>query len=291
MTLPSDLVSQFAKITNDSGIKKEETILYGKVVQYEDSLCVRLDGSNEITPAVTTSTIKAGDRVSVTLKNHTAIITGNLSDPAASGDDVKKVKMEITDMGVVFTGLADGTTIINGACIKTGTIDAERINLKGTIISQFSVNGGSDWHEDMTESDMYRRDSLDGGVTWGTAYQFRGKNGSDANVPSYIRSTYIDGTRVSSFHIQGNKIEVVMPYGSESDDVGFILTDTFNDKTYQYLRIYGYDSGMSPTTVFESPCSGSAEWRFNSSYFTGLCQFAGDVQFGGETKGVKAYFA
>lgn len=34
---------------------------------------------------------------------------------------------------VTFTGLANGTTTIDGACIKTGTIDADRLNLTGEI--------------------------------------------------------------------------------------------------------------------------------------------------------------
>ena len=40
----------------------------------------------------------------------------------------------ITMSGLVtFTGLSSGTTTINGACIKTGTIEAERLNLTGAI--------------------------------------------------------------------------------------------------------------------------------------------------------------
>ena len=34
---------------------------------------------------------------------------------------------------VTFTGLANGTTTINGGCIKTGLIDADRLNLTGAI--------------------------------------------------------------------------------------------------------------------------------------------------------------
>ena len=40
----------------------------------------------------------------------------------------------ITMSGLVtYTGLSSGTTTINGACIKTGTIDADRLNLTGEI--------------------------------------------------------------------------------------------------------------------------------------------------------------
>ena len=259
MTLSSDLVSQFAKVTNDSGIKKEETILYGTVVQYNGSLCVQLDGSNEITPAVTTSSIKAGDRVSVSLKKHTAIITGNLSDPSASSDDVKKVKMEITDMGVVFSGLEDGTTIINGACIKTGTIDAERISLKGKFVYQYSVDGVSgDWHETETDADYFRRESIDGGSTWGAPYQFKGKNGangSDANVPSYIKTFGLDFTELSGNYIYSPNIYGGTFYSKNGIDGGFVIK---SESGSDMFRVYtdsgsGVNIGSDGDIVFVMP--------------------------------------
>ena len=46
--------------------------------------------------------------------------------------DVNEVKQSLD--GVVYSSsLADGTTTINGGCIKTGTINADRINMTGAI--------------------------------------------------------------------------------------------------------------------------------------------------------------
>lgn len=48
-------------------------------------------------------------------------------------------------------------------------------------------SGSGLWHDEMTETDKYRRDSLDGGETWGEPYQFRGedgKPGTDGNDAS-----------------------------------------------------------------------------------------------------------
>lgn len=260
MSLSSDLVSQFAKITNDGNEREsKEVTLYGEIVQFEDSLCVKFDGSNELTPAVTTSTIKVGDRVSAVIKNHTAIVTGNFSDPSASSDALNGIKtttssidlvvrdygIRIDNMGVKFTGLIDGTTIIDGACIKTGMIDAERLNLKGAItfadldeetqtiienaapVSQFSVDGINDWHDIMTSSDYFRRDSTDGGETWSAVYQFRGKdgaNGSSASVPNYIKRTYIDSVEIQSPTIKGNDISVYGTFQTIGDVGGNIET-------------------------------------------------------------------
>lgn len=49
-------------------------------------------------------------------------------------DGVQVSSQNISMSGLVtYTGLTSGTTTINGACIKTGTIDADRLNLTGAI--------------------------------------------------------------------------------------------------------------------------------------------------------------
>ena len=81
---------------------------------------------------------------------------------------------------------------------------------------QFSQDGSSGWHSTMAANDLYRRDSLDGGKTWGSSYQFRGVDGvdgDDANVPSYINSTYIGPTIIKSPTINGNNIYAVNAFG------------------------------------------------------------------------------
>ena len=51
---------------------------------------------------------------------------------------------------------------------------------QGPVKYQFSANG-TNWHDTMQTNDKYRRDSLDGGTTWGTSYQFRGEDGRDGS--------------------------------------------------------------------------------------------------------------
>ena len=320
MGLSNDLISQFAKITNDQKVSRiDEVTLYGEVVKCEDTIYVKFDGSQELTPVTTVTerdeegnitnfkygaaSVKTGDRVSVLLKNHSATITGNLSDPPMGRAEVKinddsivakvgeDVKVQIDALGVKITGLTEftnglekGTTSIDGGCIKTGTIDAERINLKGSMFYQYSVDGVNDWHEDQTSADVYRRETFDGGKTWGEPYQFIGKNGqngadgSDADVPDYIRGTYIDGDMVSSFYIKGNKIEAVIPKADGSNsDVGFILTSAFNNSSHRYLQIYSYDSGGAPITVFKGNSMGW--WDFPDTHFAKTVRFDAEVDF------------
>ena len=169
MGLSTELISQFAKITNDQKKSRiDEVTLYGEVVQCDDSIRVRFDGSEQLTPVTTitekdeegnitnfkygAASVKTGDRVSVSLKNHSATITGNLSDPPMGRAEIVTtedsivakidgdVKMQIDALGVkidglvtITNGLENGTTTINGSCIKTGKIDAQYLNLTGAI--------------------------------------------------------------------------------------------------------------------------------------------------------------
>lgn len=146
---------------------------------------------------------------------------------------------------------------------------------------QFAASASGPWHDTMVSSDKYRRDSTDGGVSWGEAYQFRGTDGSDADVPGYIKSTYIDATQVASFYIKGNKIEAEIPKAASANndqDVGFILTGSYLSGTLRYLRIWSYE-GDSPMTVFDSPQSCHAWWDFPNTYINGKATFRKNVEF------------
>ena len=99
MSLTSDLISEFVKITKDTDKTKRETIVYGTIVEETvgegdntvSTYYVRLDGSDLLTPITSTVDIKDGERVTVMIKNHTATVTGNITSPAARTRDVKQI--------------------------------------------------------------------------------------------------------------------------------------------------------------------------------------------------------
>ena len=100
MDLNSILVSEFAKITNDNKETiNEGTTVYGTYRVDGDGAYVQIDGSDTRTPVATTSEARNGDRVTVLIKNHRAIITGNLTDPSTT---VKSVEERIeTGVGTI----------------------------------------------------------------------------------------------------------------------------------------------------------------------------------------------
>ena len=100
MDLNSILVSEFAKITNDNkDTVNEGTTVYGTYRVDGDGAYVQIDGSDTRTPVATTSEARNGDRVTVLIKNHRDIITGNLTDPSTT---VKSVEERIeTGVGTI----------------------------------------------------------------------------------------------------------------------------------------------------------------------------------------------
>ena len=88
---------------------------------------------------------------------------------------------------VTFTGLANGTTTINGGCIKTGLIDADRLNLTGAI----------------TFSDLSSsvRNDIDDALSTAQTAQ------STVDRWSYSGTTYIDGTRIMTGTVSASTLE------------------------------------------------------------------------------------
>jgi hypothetical protein len=101
MSLSNELISQFVKITNDEKKPQTESTVYG-TVKYDGKYYVQLDGSDLLTPVSTTTDVKDGERVTVTIKDHTATITGNLTTPSASSSDVKDNAKHISEFEIVM---------------------------------------------------------------------------------------------------------------------------------------------------------------------------------------------
>lgn len=108
MNLPQDLITAFAKITNDNEKDKNETVLYGTTVIQNGVRYVKIDGSDVLTPVQSTAVIRSGARVTIMLKNHQAIVTGNLTDPSASSEDVSGFldsKVDISEFELTISEL------------------------------------------------------------------------------------------------------------------------------------------------------------------------------------------
>ena len=191
---------QIATITTDvSEVKQTAQGLTSKVSSVETTVN-NLDGEvTTLSNSVSEISQKADSiQMSVDANGTTASITIGGNTFTAVNENGVEEKIGNIDLSgyVTFTGLADGTTTVDGGCIKTGTIDADRINMTGSI-------GWSDFTPTLQT-------------------QLEGQD-----LPNYIHDTYIDSTRIISPTIEGETINL---YGGT-----FNVKNASGNATYGYI--------------------------------------------------------
>lgn len=145
MALSQNLVDQFVKVIEQSNTKSETTVnaTYKKINGRE---YVQIDGSEILTPVTSTVDAETNDRVKVMIKNHTAIVTGNITSPAARSKSVDDLRDEVDEQGNTIKQLDNnieqqGNSIIqitnNIKQVNNSILQANNaINQQGNIITQ-----------------------------------------------------------------------------------------------------------------------------------------------------------
>lgn len=132
MALSNNLISQFVNVVGvDSKANlKSNGPLYGTIVGQGGSMYVKLDGSEVLTPTITTVEYAEGERVLVNILKHTATVIGNVSSPAANGGTVKKVEDKVD------TVIADNAIIrdkITASEAEISAIKADNVSINGKL--------------------------------------------------------------------------------------------------------------------------------------------------------------
>ena len=129
MSLSTDLISQFVKTTKDTDNTKKESTLYGTVTNAEKKV-VKLDGSDISTPVNSTVDFVDGDRVVVMIKNHNAVVTGNLTNPAARTVVVEEV--------IQTTSVT--TDNLTAAIGRINTLETNSLTSESAVIKELQTN-------------------------------------------------------------------------------------------------------------------------------------------------------
>ena len=132
MDLNSELISQFVKATKDDEKPKTGAIVNGTTVEYNGKTYVKIDGSELLTPVTTTVAIKDGERVSVTIKDHSATVTGNLTAPAARNSDVQEIGNKISEFEIVVADKVS-TKELDAQVARIDELQAENVTIKGRL--------------------------------------------------------------------------------------------------------------------------------------------------------------
>ena len=259
MNLSNNVVSQFVKITNDYRKKEDQTKAYGKVVIYDDQKYVQLDGSDLLTPVDSTVHVKDNERVTVTIKDHNAIIDGNTSDISASNDSLINLSNELVNFKVDSEGLlleirndvdtkfAQFKVDVNGIVAQV----SNRVSATEQNISKLSVTASQIQTEvskkvNGTEVGTIVKQNADSwgisinGKLKGTNYTFDGNNftigSTTGNTTAYHASGYSKWT-----HSDGSYTRI--------DSNGLTWSKGGSSSTYHYLLYAGEYTCDSEATV------------------------------------------
>lgn len=123
-----------------------------------------------------------------------SVLNGDTSSTITLKSGETTISSETIQMDglVTFTGLSSGTTTIDGACIKTGKIDADRLNLTGSITFNdlsYSVQNTLNATGSTADNALGTANSLANGTGGGTFI-----NGTTVNSPSIIGGTVTGST-------------------------------------------------------------------------------------------------
>ena len=160
MALSTEIISQFAKVVTPKPQRPESTTVTGTAKLYDGKIYVQIDGSNgQLTPiASSTVGMKDGDRVTVQIKNHSANVTGNATDPSAGksyADDINNkvdnVSDQIAEFEIVIADKVDVDQLnaVNGRIDNlvtenatiTGKLDAVEADIVSLEADNVTING------------------------------------------------------------------------------------------------------------------------------------------------------
>lgn len=187
MSLSDDLISQYVEVNAEEKEKKEETLL-GKIVSYNGKQYVKLDGSDQLTPIASTSSVDADDRVTVLLKNHSAIVTGNLSYPSAKNSKMTEISDKVDEFGNILA-----------YSITTENIDA--INAYFENLTAITAN-----YENMeaVNAEIERLKATYANLDHVTAEDVEALNADIEN----LRATFVNATNISAEDLNAANAEI-----------------------------------------------------------------------------------
>lgn len=141
MALSTELLTQFAKVVVKKEPRPESITVTGTAKLYDGKIYVQIDGSNgQLTPiASSTVGMADGDRVTVQIKNHSATVTGNATDPSPGksyADDINNKVDNVSDQISEFEIIVADKVDVDQLNAVNGRIDnlvSENVTITGKL--------------------------------------------------------------------------------------------------------------------------------------------------------------
>lgn len=188
----ADSIGDFFKSKTDSLKVNKETTHYGTVLSNDENGCmVQLDGSSTATPASLLVEVAVGDRVTVSIKNRHATVTGNVTAPSMVMDIGRPGSYRVHVDGDEVTFLDGDGNEIASMKIQSSSLGnvlfllAEKIGLRAS-------RTGNSWVAELIA-----------------------KHGSDNNPQAalQVRDTTAGSTSYAGVYVSKNKVDVTASNG------------------------------------------------------------------------------
>ena len=133
MALSNDLISQFSKMLNSNQKTNKDSVAYGTIAIGSGSTkYVKIDGSEILTPFQSTTDMEVGERVMITIKDHSVIVTGNISSPAARTDRVEEIGSKVSEFDTIIADKVS-TSELEAEKARISTLEADNVTIKSDL--------------------------------------------------------------------------------------------------------------------------------------------------------------
>lgn len=267
MALSDDLISQFVKVTKDEVEPKNETTVYGKIVNYEGSMYVQLDGSDLLTPISSTADVKPDERVTVMIKDHTATVYGNVSSPSASSKSVEEIGARITEAEILIADKVS-TVYFDAQVARIDSLTTDNANIKERLTASeadidtleadnVTINQTLTAHRaDIDDLDAHKLSATDASITYATIESLNATNATVHNLQAdygdfkVLSTDKFTATEADIKDLQANKL-------SAADIQGQFATIDFANIGKAAIENFFSKSGMiSDLVVGEGTVTG-----------------------------------
>lgn len=295
MSIDRSILSEFIKATNDNKETKQ-TQLYGTVVTKGNTKCVKIDGSEIVTPVRSITDIKDEERVIVSIKDHMATVTGNMTNPSVGNDRVEFTEGKIDKFDHLFAGNITAENIaansITADKILAGSITTDKLMAESIIADKIAANAIESKHikADTIESSHIKANTIESSHIKTNTIE------SDHIQSNTINSNHINSNTITSDHIVAGSITSEnIATGTITAGSGIIAEGAIGSAQISSLDVAKLESGTIDTSkIYIAGADGHLQLKGNRlQVFDGLGDKAiervsvGDVNGDGSKFGLR----